>query len=153
MMIRRATKDDLPGWLALRRLLWPSQPERLIQSEVVPMYTSPTEFALLAFAPAAGGVSEAGDTPVGLIEINVRDHAPGSDYQPIPYVEAWYVLPEYRQRGIGRALLEAAEAWARSAGFSALASDTTDDYPISPAAHAALGFTVVEVEYHFFKRL
>jgi aminoglycoside 6'-N-acetyltransferase I len=146
-MIRRATKDDLAGWLALRRLLWPDQPERLIQGEVVPMYTSPTEFALLAFVP------EAGDTPVGLIEINVRDQAPGSDYQPIPYVEAWYVLPEVRQRGIGRALLEAAEAWARAAGFSAMASDTTDDYPLSPTAHAALGFHVVEVEYHFFKRL
>lgn len=147
MRIRRATQTDLAGWLALRRLLWPGQPEHLIQSEVLPMYTSPTEFALLAFAP------QAGEIPVGLIEINVRDQAPGSDYQPIPYVEAWYVLPDYRRRGIGRALLEAAETWARAAGFAAIASDTTDDYPISPAAHAGLGFQVVEVEYHFFKRL
>jgi aminoglycoside 6'-N-acetyltransferase I len=146
-MIRRATEDDLEGWLALRRALWPDQPEQYIQSEVVPMFTSATEFALLAFVP------EAGEAPVGLIEINVRTHAPGSDYQPVPYVEAWYVVPAYRQLGIGRALLEAAETWARGAGYSAMASDTTDDYPISPAAHAALGFQVVEVEYHFYKRL
>lgn len=146
-MIRRATEHDLEGWLALRRALWPEQPEQYIQSEVIPMFTSPTEFALLAFAPDAGNV------PVGLIEICVRPHAPGSNYQPVPYVEAWYVVPAYRQRGIGRALLEEAEAWARAAGYTALASDTTDDYPISPAAHAALGFHVVEVEYHFYKRL
>jgi aminoglycoside 6'-N-acetyltransferase I len=111
------------------------------------MFTSPTEFALLAF------VSEAGAAPVGLIEIFVRPHAPGSNYQPLPYVEAWYVAPDYRRRGIGRALLEAAETWARGVGYTTMASDTTDDYPISPAAHAALGFHVVEVEYHFFKQL
>jgi aminoglycoside 6'-N-acetyltransferase I len=58
---------------------------------------------------------------------------------------------DVRGQGVGRALVERAEAWARAAGCREMASDTTPFYPISPAAHAALGYA--EVERYFRKVL
>jgi aminoglycoside 6'-N-acetyltransferase I len=48
-------------------------------------------------------------------------------------------------------LVERAEQWARAAGCREMASDTTPFYPISPAAHEALGYE--EVERYFRKEL
>jgi aminoglycoside 6'-N-acetyltransferase I len=48
-------------------------------------------------------------------------------------------------------LVEAAEKWASEQGCREMASDTNPDYPVSPAAHAALGY--LEVERYFHKEL
>jgi aminoglycoside 6'-N-acetyltransferase I len=53
------------------------------------------------------------------------------------------VDPDCRREGLGRRLVEAAEAWARSAGCREMASDTDPGYPLSPTAHAALGYQEV----------
>jgi aminoglycoside 6'-N-acetyltransferase I len=147
LQIRRATRADLDGWAALRHKLWPDAPLDELRAELEPFLAAESDFALLAFLPGAG------DLPIGLIEMSVRDSAYGSEGRPIPYIEGWYVEPGYRTVGIGGALVRAAEAWARSAGYSEIASDTTHEYPGSPAAHAALGFETVHISYHFHKRL
>ncbi|HEU5088623.1 MAG TPA: GNAT family N-acetyltransferase, partial [Roseiflexaceae bacterium] len=69
----------------------------------------------------------------------------------IGYLEGWYVDPDYRGQSVGRTLVEQAEAWARAQGCLEMASDTTPSYPLSPAAHAALGYH--EVERFFRKNL
>jgi len=61
------------------------------------------------------------------------------------------VNPDWR-RGVGRALVQAAEAWAAAQGCTEMASDTDSDYPSSPAAHAALGCAEVE-HFRFHKKL
>jgi aminoglycoside 6'-N-acetyltransferase I len=48
-----------------------------------------------------------------------------------------------RGRGIGRALVAAAEEWGRSQGCREFASDTQSDNAVSAAAHRALGFREV----------
>jgi aminoglycoside 6'-N-acetyltransferase I len=50
---------------------------------------------------------------------------------------------------VGRHLVEAAEAWVRTAGCREMASDTTPYYPVSAQAHAFLGNQ--EVERYFRK--
>jgi len=39
----------------------------------------------------------------------------------------WYVEPEHQPRGVGRALIDAAEDWARSQDCTEIASDTWID--------------------------
>ncbi|MCZ7571212.1 MAG: GNAT family N-acetyltransferase [Ardenticatenaceae bacterium] len=70
--------------------------------------------------------------------------APGCRTDRIGYLEAWYVDPDWRGQGVGRRLVETAEARARSVGCREMASDTTPNYPLSPGAHAALGYQEVE---------
>ncbi|HEU0223389.1 MAG TPA: GNAT family N-acetyltransferase [Paracoccaceae bacterium] len=88
----------------------------------------------------------------GCIAIAVRPWADGCETAPVPYVEAWYVAPAFRRRGIGRALMRAAEHWARERGFTELGSDALLDNAASLAAHAALGFLPTQ-KVQFFRKI
>ncbi|MCX6044908.1 MAG: GNAT family N-acetyltransferase, partial [Chloroflexi bacterium] len=65
----------------------------------------------------------------------------------------WYVDPEWRKQGVGRLLVVAAEAWALEQGCTEMASDTNADYPLSPTAHARLGYQEVRRDIFFRKVL
>jgi aminoglycoside 6'-N-acetyltransferase I len=54
------------------------------------------------------------------------------------------VDPDMRRKGVGAALVRAAEAWAREKGLREFASDTELANTASQRAHVALGFTEVE---------
>jgi len=90
---------------------------------------------------------------LGFVEISIRTYAEGCTTDRVGYLEGWYVLPEARGQGIGRALVEAAEAWARAQGCTEFASDTEADNEASAAAHQALGFTEVNLIRCFRKDL
>jgi aminoglycoside 6'-N-acetyltransferase I len=108
----------------------------------------------LAAKPLAVFVAEADGHVVAFIEVGLRSHADGGDSErPVGFVEGWYVDPEYRRRGIGRALLRAAEDWARSKGCRELTSDTWLNNEPSQRAHEALGFEVVDRCVHYRKVL
>ena len=89
----------------------------------------------------------------GLMEVAIRDKAPGCTTTKIGYLEAWYVDPDWRRQGVGRLLVEAAEAWAIAQGCTEMASDTDAGYPLSPTAHDRLGYQEVGREIFFRKGL
>lgn len=80
----------------------------------------------------------------GYLEVGERNYAEGCESSPVPYVESWWVDREYRRRGVGRALMDAAESWARGRGHVEIASDATLDNRRSHKAHRALGYDEVE---------
>ncbi len=91
---------------------------------------------------------------VGFVEVDLRSHADGCDpSRPVGYIEGWYVGEEYRQYGIGKMLIVAAEEWARSHGCAEVASDAVIDNVVSQRAHEALGFEVVDRCVHYRKKL
>jgi aminoglycoside 6'-N-acetyltransferase I len=89
-------------------------------------------------------VADAQGALVGFIEIGVRSYAEGGPPTPSAYVEGLWVEPEHRRRGVARAMLEAAEQWARGEGFTYLGSDALLDNSVSHAWHKAAGFAEVE---------
>jgi aminoglycoside 6'-N-acetyltransferase I len=89
-------------------------------------------------------VAEADGRLVGFLELDYRKYAPGCRSSPVPFIEGWYVEPGLQRRGIGRALIEAAEAYARAAGHHEIASDAEIANADGIAAHVALGFEEVE---------
>jgi aminoglycoside 6'-N-acetyltransferase I len=147
MTIRPVQTEDAAEWLRMRAALWPEfEPERLAQD--IQKYWARPEGAdpevVFVAERASGGLC-------GMLEVSIHHDAPGCKTDRIGYLEGWYVDPDYRAQGVGRALVEAAEAWARTQGCREMASDTTPDYPISPAAHARLGYQ--ETERYFRKDL
>src|SRR5258707_9642050 len=145
MEVRPATPDDSAPWLKMRQALWPdgaSDHPFEIASYFAGRLREPLQ-VLLAFDDA--------EKPVGFAELSIRNTAEGCDTDQIAYLEGWYVVPETRQQGVGRALVQAAEQWAREEGCSEFASDTLFDNDISAAAHRALGFTEV-VQIRCFKK-
>jgi aminoglycoside 6'-N-acetyltransferase I len=91
--------------------------------------------------------------PVGMAELSIRNIAEGCRSGRIAYLEGWFVVPEARRQGVGRALIRAVEDWGRAQGCAELASDTTSDNAGSMDAHRALGFDDVGMIRCFRKDL
>jgi aminoglycoside 6'-N-acetyltransferase I len=138
MIIRHVAPADARTWLCLRCNLWPEGSEPDHASDIAAFFEGRARepVAVLIAEDDAGSV-------LGFIELSVRDYAEGCDSDRVAYVEGWYVIPEARRRGVGRALITAAEEWARSRGFTEMASDAELTNDVSAAAHQALGFTEV----------
>jgi aminoglycoside 6'-N-acetyltransferase I len=103
---------------------------------------------------AAVLVAERPDGSVcGYVEVGSRAYADGCATTPVGYIEAWYVDPDVRRTGYGRALLTAAESWARSRGYSEMASDALIDNTVSYEAHIRSGYSEVERIVQFRKPL
>ncbi len=89
----------------------------------------------------------------GFVSYEVRAWAEGCDSRPVPYIEGWWVAPDLRGAGVGRALIAAVEAWARAKGFVELGSDVDLGNESSLKAHVALGFEPRIAVQYFRKRL
>jgi len=145
MRVRPARPRDEPEWLRMRIALWPSHSAEDLQSEMQSMLANPEREAVFV-AEKPGGLC-------GFAEVSLKESAPGCSTSPVGCLEGWYVDPDWRQQGIGRRLIEAAETWAKRQDCQEIASDTWSDNAVSRDAHAALGFEEVEVLAHFRKRL
>ena len=140
MVIRRITEADFPAWLAMRMALWPNHTVEELTSDQLALFSDPDQAIFLAWEESADGCPA---QAIGMIEMAIRPHAPGSESAPVAYVEGWYVAPRHRGKGLGRALIEAGTAWGSDKGYSRIARDTIPlTYPNSPAAHAACGFQI-----------
>jgi aminoglycoside 6'-N-acetyltransferase I len=146
--VRHVTKSDSTVWLELRRALWPEYGGDSLTGEVAQFFTGELKnlLAVLLAEDDAGHV-------VGFAELNIRPYAEGCSTDRVGFLEGWFVLPDARRRGVGRALIVAAEEWARSQGCREFASDTLALNEISAGAHRALGFEEVEVIRCFRKDL
>jgi aminoglycoside 6'-N-acetyltransferase I len=144
--IRLLQEGDHAEWLRLREALWPDQSPAQNAQEMADILANFDQMPVFVAERPDGGLC-------GLVEVALHDHAPGCTTDKIGYLEGWYVDPPWRQQGIGARLVEAAEAWARAQGCTEMASDTDSSYPISPTAHARLGYQVVERMIFFRKEL
>ncbi len=150
--VRPVEPGDAEQWRALRSALWPY--DDAAGDEIARFFAEPGRRGGLL--PEAVFVAAAHDAParlIGFAEVSRRAYAEGCDTSPVGFLEGWYVVPERRARGVGRALVEAAEAWARSLGCRELASDARAENEAGARAHRALGFEEVEVIRCFRKGL
>lgn len=143
--IRRAVAADRGDWARLRDELWPG-------STADHDAETRAHFAADAAAPVVF-LAEIDGAVVGFLELDYRKYAPGCTSSPIPYIEGWYVEGPFRKRGVGRALIRAAEAHARAEGYDEIASDAEIVNTGSIAAQRALGFEEIERIVCFYRRL
>ena len=147
---RLAVEADAEAWLAMRAALWTDAGTDDLRLEVEAFFIGgikPDALHRVFVAEADDGVV------VGMLELSLRPYADGCDSSPVPFIEAWYVAPEMRRRGVGGALVRAAENWAVANGYTEMASDALLDNHISERAHASLGFEEVERAIRFRKSL
>lgn len=131
----------------MRSRLWPHADAEELAREA-------QTFAAGGTVPTIDAVFVAGDgVAIGFLELSVRPFSDGCDSMPVPYVEGWYVEPGARGRGVGRALIEAAEAWSRERGYEELGSDTQLHNAASQRAHERCGFEETERLVKYRKRL
>ncbi|MCA8951434.1 MAG: GNAT family N-acetyltransferase [Planctomycetes bacterium] len=151
--VRAATPADATAWLEMRCALWPEGPDpgnaAEHAAEIDSWYRG--EFPRgpwdVLFAESDDG------RVVGFAELSIRTTAEGCVTHRIAYLEGWFVRPEVRRQGIGRALVRAAEAWGRARDCREFASDADPENGPSVAAHRAAGFADVGLVRCFRKDL
>ena len=136
MKIRPLRPSDRAQWFVLRSTLWPECQQADNEADARLFVSKPEQFAVF--------VNESGDRLTGFVEASLREFADGCATSPVGYLEGWYVIPSHRRSGIGRALVAAAEQWARSRGCTEMASDALVDNTISHKAHEHIGYVEVE---------
>ena len=136
MTVRAIERADADAWLDLRVALWPEGSRSEHEGEIE------RYFAGQASEPQAVLVATSDDGHlVGFAELSIRNYAEGCSTTRVAYLEGWYVVPDARRSGVGRALVKAAEEWGRREGCAELASDTQADNDVSRMAHRAVGFS------------
>jgi aminoglycoside 6'-N-acetyltransferase I len=148
-MIRVLEAADTEVWATLRSRLWPDADPQALALESRRFAEGHT----LANITAVFLAEHEASNPLGFIELSVRAFADGCESMPVPHIEAWYVEPAARGKGFGKALMRAAEGWARSNGFVEIASNTEVENEGSRYAHGACGFMEVEHLVKFRKSL
>lgn len=145
MRVRPYQTGDWPDWLRMSLALFPQHSADDLAAGMR---------AHLARPDAEVFVAERDDGSIaGFVEVGERPYADGCDSSPVAYVEAWYVDPDVRRKGYGRALLAAAEEWARARGRTEIASDSQLDNLVSHAAHRGAGYEEVDRIVQFRKIL
>jgi aminoglycoside 6'-N-acetyltransferase I len=147
MNIEPVTPADRVVWIAMRDALWPDS--RDTHAADVERFFSGQAREPLAVLLARDDHQRA----LGFAELSIRPYAEGCTTDNVAFLEGWFVMPQARGRGVGRALLAASEEWARSQGCSELASDAEADNEASIAAHLALGFSDEGLVRCFSKKL
>lgn len=89
----------------------------------------------------------------GFLEAGTRPYAEGCLSSPVGYIEGWWVDPKHRKQGVGAALVNAAEEWAKALGLTEMASDADISNELSHNAHRALGYTETQRIVCFRKSL
>jgi aminoglycoside 6'-N-acetyltransferase I len=141
MRIREYRPADRQAYQQLREKLWPD-------------CSDADNDSWFARDDATTFVAERPDGSLcGFVEVGSRPYAEGCESSPVGYIEGWWVDADVRKRGVGRALIEAAEQWARSKGYTEMGSDALIDNSVSHESHRALGYSEVERLVMFRKSL
>ena len=146
MSVETVKRSQLDDWKRMRAALWPDCPDDRHAREMADILGDP-EFNAAFLAHAQDGL------PVGFLEVSIRLTAEGCRPGRIGYLEGWYVEPEWRGKGLGAALVQAAEGWAADRGCREMASDSTIDNAAGREAHKRLGYQEVALVAHFRKDL
>ena len=145
--VRPALTGDIFALAPLRADLWPDGTPEHHAEELGRAFKGQLHWVeVILVAESAGRI-------IGFAELSLRSTVNGCESTPVGYLEGWYVVPEFRHRGVGRALVAAGEAWARMRGCTEFGSDADYDNLDSAAAHRALGFEEEGVVRTFRKRL
>lgn len=145
MKIRSYDDKDWPAWLRMSLALFPEYTAEVLVPGMREFRARPDAEVFVA--------EDSHGELVGFVEVGSRPYADGCDTSPVGYVEAWYVDPHVRREGYGRALLFAAEDWARGRGYREMASDAQLGNDVSHAAHRRSGYEEVDRIVQYRKRL
>lgn len=133
LQFRLACLSDLDLWLRLRTELYGDLDPRHNEQEIRRTVQDANLATYFVF-------EESATTPIGMLELSLRNIVDGCLTSPVAYVEGEYVLPAWQGKGAGKKMIEFAKSWALEKGCSELAVDAELDNVEAQNFYEHLGF-------------
>jgi len=146
LIVRPVEEHDLEEWFRLRRNLWDATSDDDHKAEMIDIIDH-TETQLVLVVDTGNGKLG------GFLEASIRPFVEDCESENVGYLEGWFVDPDHRRHGLGRALVAAAEQWAKSKGATEMASDAEIGNEPSLSAHLRLGYEETSRLVHLKKDL
>ena len=147
IVVRLATPRDLDAVMQLRLALLREYPDHPIYGRLRVDVTRRARDLFTAQLRAVGEsifLADEGDAAAGILRCVESIGSPLLEPARYAYVSSVYVRPESRRRGVLRALLHAADAWAAARGLDQMRLHNVAGSESAERAWSALGFEVVE---------
>lgn len=145
--VREATPRDLDAVVELRLALLREHPDHPIYGRLRPDVVERARGlfgAQLRSSMEAIFLAEHDGAPIGVLRCVESVGSPLMEPARYAYVSSTYVRPGFRRRGVLRALLRAADRWARARGLDQMRLHNVAGSADAEGAWSALGFSVVE---------
>src|SRR4030095_8740300 len=120
--VRGANPSDKQAWLRMRRALWPDDEGDSHAREIDEFFAGRLNMPLEVLL----ALDENGNA-IGFAELSIGPYAEDCLTDRVASLAGWYVAPHARRQGVGRALVVAAESWARRQGCTEFGSDALID--------------------------
>lgn len=131
-MIREAKQKDLSAICELAIKLWPDESYDEMYDDLSKSLNAENE---ILFVYEINNVE-------AFCTVSIRtDYVEGCTSSPTGYLEGIYVNSDFRSKGIGKKLVDAAIKWSKSMGCTEFGSDTELSNTNSQKFHEALGMT------------
>src|SRR5688572_16347920 len=102
--VRSRLPADDREWVGMRLALWPQHDAADHRRWMARWLTASDHLVLVVPREGSAGLS-------AFAEVGTRASAAGCESSPVAYLEGWYVDADMRRRGVGAALVAAAEEW------------------------------------------
>ncbi|MEK7254352.1 MAG: GNAT family N-acetyltransferase [Bacteroidota bacterium] len=112
--------SDLDTWMRLRNELYGDLDPQHNEQEIRRTVEDSNLATFFVF-------EEGSTTPIGMLELSLRNIVDGCLTSPVGYIEGMYVEQPWQGKGIGKKMVEFAKTWALENGCSELAVDTELD--------------------------
>lgn len=132
MNLIEVTNEHFDDLLRMRNRLY-TDTDDVFHKEEMALITSSDIFTCFIAENDAGQA-------IGFIELSLRNIVDGVIGGPVGYIEGIYLDPEYRNKGVGQALISGAMDWFRNKGCQQVATDTEIDNHSAQAYFEKLGF-------------
>jgi GNAT superfamily N-acetyltransferase len=151
--IRPASRADRDLMIVFHHALYVDYRKEILEAELEPLYAYQNlgralredVDAILASPRAVGFIAEEDGTPIGYITGHVEEDARRVLARK-GVVEDWYVEPDARGKGVGKALFDTLVEAFGERGCVVLESTTWAGNTGARAAHQALGFHDIEIK-------
>ena len=132
VIVTEVQRHQFDDWLRLRDAVYTGLDHEFHQQEMEIYYRDRDKICLLA-------CTEEG-TVCGMMELSLRSVVDGCLSSPVGYIEGIYVEPACRGQGIGRLLMQRAQAWCLAQGCREMATDAELDNEAAQRFHRHMGF-------------
>lgn len=131
-MVESVKESHAPILARLASRLWDSHGTEALEGEIL---------AAIQGGNTGFFIKYAMNLPVAFAQCSLRkDYVEGTNSSPVGYLEGIFVEAAHRNKGYGRELIQACQAWARQMGCKEFASDCQLDNEESLRFHRAVGF-------------